>query len=278
MQPKDVMYSKDGDMFEVWRVLDDTVLAHPMYRFIYDADGDEYSEFEPASHLVSIPADILLANPPVAAVDQEIADRRTELAELKHTIAKEKREAEAGARKAKAELDAAKRELERWQTEHQHFIDLGRLLDGKPMFPLHSKDNHYHKSADIPSIQDWKHVKHIAVTPNTYRKDEPWAVYHDRDGSYGWTTRFFHSEQERNNFVSERFGKACEDFRKNPDFSTTSHTTSTRLHYGTLSKWCERFPHLAIPDDIVEGKAEADRAEMDAKAEKLRAELAALTA
>lgn len=275
MKPKDIMYNRLGDIFEVWRVLDDTVLVHPMQRTVYADSEDQWSEFEPASHLVSVPASDLYATPPVAAVQQEIAECRTELKQIKSDAAKERRDVAADLRKAKAELGAAKRELERWQSEHQHFIDLGRLLDGRPMFPLHAPDNHYHKSADIPSIPEWKNIRFIAVTPGVYKNEESWAIYSDIDASYGWTIRFFHSESARNEFVSELFETACDDFRKRPDYSVDIYT-STNLHFGTLMKWCERFPHLSIPDDIVDGKAASDRQEAEAKAEKLRAELAAL--
>lgn len=269
MTPNDVMYTKSGQMVEVWRVLEDTVLVHPMVKVIYQDDYRQEEEYEPSDRLMRVAPHDLSETPPVDVIDQEILDKRQELADLKRSFEAERAEA----LRAKAEMASAERQLEQWKSKHQHFIDLGRLLDGDPMFPLHSPDNHYHGGPSIPSIPKWRDVKFMCITPNVFRNEERWQIYQHSDYS-GCTLRFFYSEEEREAFVTTRFAEACDKFRKNPDFGTTSHTTTPTLHYGTLEKWCTEFPHLSIPDDVVSGKAEADaekkKAETLALREKLR--------
>jgi hypothetical protein len=96
--------------------------------------------------------------------------------------------------------------------------------------------------------------------------------------SHGSPFRFYDTEAERSAVIASEFDAACNQFRQRPNFDTTSHTTGTTLHYGTLTKWVDAHPALSIPDDIEALKAENDANLVDARRAKLAAELAKINA
>ena len=272
----DIRYTMAGEMVEIGHVLDETAFVHPMVKVTHQDDyGVSDEEFEPAGYLVSRNVSDLFDAPPVAAVDAEIASKRKELADAKKATAKALSALKNETKEVERQRDLAEGRLEKWKADHKHFIQLGRLLDGEPMFPLHAPDSHYHSGPNVPSIPDWKSVRFICVTPNVFRSDENWQIYLDRDSS-GWTTRFFESETDRSEFVTGRFEKACAEFRKKPNYATEGGTYTTRLDYGTLERWCEKWLHLAIPKDITDAKKKADAEAKAKEAEKLREKLHAL--
>ena len=243
----------------------------------YDDGYERYDEEEAADHIEVFPLSELFREKPVKAVDAEIAAKTEELKSINDSLEKANRAASQERASIQSELSKCKADLERWKSEHQHFIDLGRLLDGEPMFPLHAPKSPYHKGNQIPSVPDWKNVDFITVTPRVYRGEESWQCRRGDVGG-GWTLRFFHSEQSRNDFVSGLFDETCQHFRDAPNFSTEGKTYSTRLDYGRLEAWCEEYEFLAIPSDIVTMKEEADRAasekaiaEMEKKISEMRA-------
>lgn len=277
MQQGDIRYTKDGEAVQIAYVLEDAVLAHPMQRVVYQDNFEEpYEEEEPADHLRSYNESELFEKPPVDVIDADLRSKREELEEVKRQISTASKDLRDELAKLKRDKEAAERDLDRWNTEHQHFIDLARLLDGKPMFPLHVAKSPYHNAWRTPYVPKWEDVKFICVTPNVYRGEERWRVVSQREASPDWTTRFFYSEADRNAFISDRFAELCEKFRGAPDFSLEGKTYGSRLDFGTLQGWCSRFPHLSIPEDIEAGKVQADEGVKAQKASKLRAELEAL--
>lgn len=270
------LYTQDGHEVQFDHVVGETAYVRPVQTVIiqsgYGERVDEYEDTEAASHLIAVNTASLYTTAPVAVFSDKIKAMRDEISQ----IAEEKKAAlksrEDEIRALNSELAKIKSDLDRWNREHGVFKDIGRLLDGEPMFPLHSEGSPYHRAQNIPSIPKDEYIEAVRITYNRFKEQQPWTLTTSRDRSY--PVRFFHTEEERAAHISEQFDEACDHFRKSPDFSAERHTHTTRLDYRTLQRWCKVHPHLSIPSDIEAAKAESDDKAVEAEKERLRKQLA----
>lgn len=277
-----MLYDKTGAAFEFDHEHGDAVYVRPMVRVVTQStsySGDDFHEeegLEPASFLVMRQRGDLYDAPPVADLNAEIEAKQQELRDLATKAKNDQVEAERELRRTELELAAAKRDLDAWMAKHKVMIDLGKLLDGKTLYPLTVSESHYHKGPDIPRIPNMRSAGYLQLTHGDWEVGKAWSCKKYSSDSYGSQFQFFDSEVERSEIIASEFALACEAFRKSPDFSESGKTYSTRLDFGRLQKWCETHPALSIPEDIVAMKAADDAKKIEARKAALAEEMAAL--
>lgn len=269
------LYDRTGAAFELDHVIGDVAYVRPLVNVV-----DEYGQdlgLEAAEFLVSRPRDALFDAPPVQFLDAEISERRAELKSLVDDARRARMEEQAAIRKAKAELDTAKRQLAEWMSKHRVMMDLGKLLDGETLYPLSTKDAPYHSGPDIPAIPTMRNTRSISLKGGNFETGKPWVCKSSAEDTDGHPFKFFYTEEERAAAISAEFDRACDAFRRAPNFREDGKTYySSALDFGKLMRWVETHPALSIPGDIIAMKAEADAQEIKARREKLVAELDAL--
>ena len=278
----DTLYDKAGTAFAPDHEANGKVYVRPMIRVVMQStnySGDDFHEsedFEPAPYLIAMDRADLFDAPPVSQVNADIAAARATLKSIQADAAKEARCLRAERDSAENELRTAQRQLAEWMTKHQPMIELGKLLDGKVLFPLSVAENRYHGGREIPSIPKMSEIGRLEVLSGNFEKGQAWKFKRHLSDHYGSPFRFYDTDAERSAVIAGEFDATCDQFRKHPNFDTTSHTSGTTLHYGTLTKWVECHPALSIPEDIEAMKLENDARLYDARRAKLAAELAAL--
>ncbi|MBM2293770.1 hypothetical protein JQX09_17725 [Sulfitobacter pseudonitzschiae] len=279
-QKNQQLYTLTGEAFAFDHAIDGTAYVRPMIVVTYQSGyGDEIHEeqvTEAAGHFVAMPSADLFTSPPVGLVDSEIQAKRKELDELSASAAKELKQTKAELSKVQFDLSRSKGELDRWMDQHRPLIDVGKLMDGQTLYPLSVRENPYHKGREIPRIPSMRNAGILTLTSGNFEKGQPWVCKQYASDTYGSSFRFFDTEEERSAVISAEFDAACDHFRAKPDFDTTSYTTGTTLHYGTLQRWVEAHPALSIPDDIEAIKAENDAKKVAERKAKLAAELASI--
>ena len=274
-----IMYDKTGALFELDHEHNGTAYVRPMVRYVFQGeDLDEHEDFEPAHYLVAMDQAELFSSPPVASINRDIAVKKNELEALKSEMAKIVREADQAKRDAERKLSAAQRQLDEWMKKHKGMVDLGKLLDGKVLYPLRVKENPYHHGRDVPTIPKMKDIRGLYLQGGDFERGQEWTAKKYMSDIYELPFQFFDTEQERAAMIRSEFEVTCQAFRKNPQFDTTSHTSITKLHYGTLMDWVKSHPELAIPEDIEAAKAENDAELARQRKAELAAELAAMEA
>lgn len=279
-----ILYDKTGAAYSLDHEVDGTAYVRPMVKVIVqttdwnDEPHEEDAGHEPADYLVAKERASLFDAPPVEQVDAEISEKRAELENLRREAIKVKRELETERLSAKSKLDYAKRQFDDWMNSHRVMMDLGKLLDGKVLFPLAVNKNPYHHSRDVPRIPDMRNASYLELRNGDFEKGQPWACKKYASDSYGSPFMFFDTEEERSAVIHAEFVQACDAFRQSPNFDTTSYSTGTKLHYGTLMEWVKVHPSLAIPDDIKAMKAAHDAALVEQRKAQLAAELAQIEA
>jgi hypothetical protein len=275
-------YDKTGAAFELDHEIDGVSYVRPMIKVVMQStsySGDDFREeedLEPADFLVARNTSELFDAPPVAVVDAEIKAKREELQSIIAEAKRQEKEAHVSERKAKGELAQAKSQLEKWMSEHKVMIDLGKLLDGQVLYPLSVQKSHYHNGRDVPFIPKMSNAKYIALHSGDFEKGQKWSCKKYGEDGYGKAFCFFDTEEERAAAIADEFSATLDAFRKSPAFSTEGAIYTTRLDYGTLTRWVETHPALQIPADIEAMKSEHDAEMARKKREKLAAELAAL--
>lgn len=278
----EMLYDKTGSAFTLDHEHEGTAYVRPLIKVVHQSTsyhGDDFHEtedYEPAEYLVAMDRDTLFDAPPVMAVNQEIADKQVELKALKSDAAKATKEINSARNDAESQLRAAKRQLDEWMKSHRVMMDLGKLLDGQVLYPLSVKENPYHHGRDIPRIPEMRNAGYLTIRSGDFEKGQKWVCKEYASDCYGSPFRFFDTEEERTAEIRSEFDATCQKFRENPNFDTTRHTTTTRLHYGTLTEWVKTHPALIIPSDIENMKANHDAELVEKHKIKLAAELAEL--
>lgn len=276
------LYDKTGAAFSFDHELEGTVYVRPMVKVVfqsgYGEDAHEEADYEPADYLVSMARASLFDAPPLAVVNEEVAAKKAELDALKEESKKLIRDISSQRSVAEMELQTAKLQLERWMETHRVMMDLGKLLDGHVLYPLSVSENHYHHARDIPRIPSMQNAAYLSIHSGNFEKGQKWVFKKYADDSYRTPFRFFDTEEERAAVILSEFEATCAKFREKPNFDTTSHTTSTTLHYGTLAEWVKTHPSLSIPRDIKAMKTANDAELVERRKATLAAELAAIEA
>jgi hypothetical protein len=276
----ELLYDKTGAAFSLDHEHNGKAYVRPMVKAItqYNDGGDvfEDEDFEPAAYLVEMNRVDLFDAPPIVALNADIVAKTEELSALKAEAKKAISELKSERSRAEYLLADAKRKLEEWMKTHKVMIDLGRLLDGQVLYPLSVSQNHYHRARDIPRIPTMRYAKYLALTSGDFEEGKKWVCKQYASDHYGSEFQFFDTEEERAAVIQSEFDITCRQFREHPNFDTTSHTSTTTLHYGTLLEWVKTHPALSIPDDIKGMKADHEAEVIRAKKAKLAAELAAM--
>lgn len=275
-----LLYDKTGAAFSLDHEHNGTAYVRPMVKVITQYGyGDDFSEeegFEPAGYLVARDRSDLFEFLPLAAINEDFAAKISELDTLKAEAKKTINELKSERVSAEYKLSDAKRQLDDWMKKHRVMVDLGKLLDGHVLYPLGVSENHYHHARDIPRIPSMRHAAYLALTSGNFEEGKKWVCKQYGSDSYGSPFQFFDTEEERTSVILSEFEATCVKFRERPNFETTTHTTSTTLHYGTLLEWVKTHPALSIPDDIKAMKAANDAELVEQRKAKLAAELAAM--
>lgn len=279
MADKATLYDKTGAAFSFDHELDGTAYVRPMVKVItqygYGDDLHEDEGVEPAAYLVAMDRASLFDAPPVVALNDDIKAKTEELAALKTEAKKTINELKSERSRAEYQLADAKRQLDQWMQTHKGMIDLGKLLDGKILYPLSVEENSYHGGRNIPHIPKMKDISGLRVECGDFEKGKEWRVKRYLSDHYNTSFQFFDTEEERAAVIQSEFDATCRQFRDRPNFTVDIYTT-TNLHYGTLLEWVKTHPALSIPDDIKDMKAANDAALIEQRKAKLAAELAAI--
>jgi len=284
MSEDTTLYDKAGNTFAFDHEANGAVYVRPMIRVLtqtqsYSGDDfQEHEELEPAPYLILMGREDLFDVPPIKVVNAEIATAQAKIAHIKAEAEREKRHINAEKTAVERALSAAKRQLDEWMLKHRPMIELGKLMDGQVLYPLSVSENPYHRAPDVPTIPKNTSIAGLKVFSGSFQKGQAWRCERYLSDGYGKPFRFYDTEAERDAVILSEFDAACSLFRKRPNFETTQHTSSTKLHYGTLERWVEAFPSLCIPADIVAAKAENDTKNFEARRAKLSEELAMLGA
>lgn len=276
------LYNKAGSVFVMDHEHDGKAYVRPLIKVVtqygYGDDLHEDEGFEPAAYLVEMDRSALFDAPPIEALDADITAKTEELEALKAQSRKAIEEINSDRSAAEQALRSAQRQLDEWMKTHKGMIDLGKLLDGKVLYPLSVGKNHYHGARDIPRIPKMKDIKGLRVEGGDFEKGKEWRSWKHLSDGYSSPFQFFDTEEERTEVILSEFDATCAAFRKTPNFDTTRHTSGTTLHYGTLMEWVKTHPVLAIPDDIKSMKSAHDAESIEKRKAQLAAELAAINA
>lgn len=269
-------YLETGERVAFDHAHDATAYVRPILTVYHEDEYERYEDEEVSGHLISVPMRKLLQKPPVHVLDMVISDKKKAIEEIEADKRKAISASREAIREVNAELAAAKADHERWMSEFSIFRDIGRVLDGNEIYPLHYRKSAYHRGHDVPIIPSLQRVNLLSVVASGAQSEKPWTFTKKGGGlDYRIACRIFHSETERAEFIFGLFDDACSKFRENPNYSVEGKTYTTRLDFGTLERWCKVHEHLAIPEDICSGKAEADAEIKRQKVEKLKADLQA---
>lgn len=277
------LYDKTGAAFKLDHEHNGTLYVRPLVKVVMQTTnyhGDDLHEevdFEPADYIVAKDEAELFYAPPIQAVEAELVAKQAELSKIKGEASKAMDAIRSEKQKAEWELSTAKRQLEEWMKTHKGMIDLGKLLDGKVLYPLSVDENRYHGARNIPRIPKMKDIRGLRVEGGDFEKGKEWRARSWLSDSYSTDFQFFDTEDERAAVILSEFEATCAKFRQKPDFTVDIYTT-TNLHYGTLLEWVKSHPALSIPDDIKEMKAAHDAALVEQRKAALAAELAAMSA
>jgi len=276
------LYDRTGAIFSLDHEHGGTAYVRPfvkvMVQSYYGDDVEESEDSEPADYLVAMDRSALFDAPPLAVVNEEVAAKQAELDRMKAEGKKAVREINAERSAAERELQAAKRQLDLWMQTHKGMIDLGKLLDGKILYPLSVEENRYHGAWSVPHIPKMADISGLRVECGDFEKGKEWRVKRHLSDRYLVEFQFFDTEEERSAVIRSAFDATCAKFRTKPNFDTTSHTASTTLHYGTLMEWVQKHPSLNIPDDIKAMKTANDAKLVEERKAMLAAELAKIEA
>ncbi len=278
------LYDKTGAAFKLDHEHNGTLYVRPLVKVVMQSTnyhGDDFHEevdFEPADYIVAKDEAELFYAPPIPAVEAELVAKQAQLNALKAEGEKTVRDIKSQRTIAERELYTAKTQLESWMKTHRVMMDLGKLLDGKVLYPLSVRENSYHGAREIPYIPTMRYASYLALTSGNFEEGKKWVCKDYGSDTYGSPFQFFDTNEERAAVISSEFDVTCAKFREKPNFQTTSHTSTTTLHYGTLLRWVETHPALCIPDDIKEMKAAHDAALVEQRKAALAAELAAMSA
>jgi len=274
-----LLYDKTGAAFSLDHEIDGMAYVRPMVKvFTQNGYGDDLHEdegVEPAQYLVAVDRSSLFDAPPIVSLNADIKAKTEELAALKAEAKKAISELKSARSKAEYELANAKRQLEQWMQTHKGMIDLGKLLDGKILYPLSVEENHYHGGRSIPHIVQMRDIRGLRVESGDFEKGKEWRAKAYLSDHYGTSFQFFDTKEERAAVILSEFEATCAKFRQKPDFTVDIYTT-TNLHYGTLLEWVKTHPALSIPEDIKAMKVANDAALVEQRKAKLAADLAAL--
>lgn len=273
------LYDKTGAAFSLDHEIDGTAYVRPMVKvFFRSGYGDELHEeedIEPAKYLVAVERSSLFDAPPIVALDADIKAKTEELAAIKAETKKLIKDLKSQRSAAEYELASAKRQLDEWMKTHKGMIDLGKLLDGKVLYPLSVEKNRYHDARSIPRIIKMKDIGGLRVEGGDFEKGKEWRAKYYLSDHYGAEFQFFDTEEERAAVIQSEFEATCAHFRQKPNFTVDIYTT-TNLHYGTLLEWVKAHPALSIPQDIQAMKAANDAELVERRKAKLLAELVAM--
>lgn len=272
------LYDKTGCAYEMDHEIGGIAYVRPMVKVITQSiDWEEGpiddEDYEPAAYLVSFARSELFDAPPVAAINADIATKKAELDALKADAKRVVQGLNLEQVAVEGKLQDAKRQLDDWMNRHRVMMELGKLLDGQVLYPLSVRENNYHHSREIPHIPNMRHAHYLSVTSGDFEKGQKWVCKQYNSDSYGSPFRFYDTEEERASVIRSEFDQTCQHFRKAPNFDTTSYTSSTTLHYGTLTQWVKLHPSLSIPEDIVVMKAAHDAALVEKRKAEITAEL-----
>ena len=276
-----LLYDKTGAAFSLDHEIDGTAYVRPMVKVFtqygYGDDVHEEEGVEPAAYLVAMDRAALFDAPPVVALNDDIKAKTEELEAIKAEAKKAIQELASERSRLEFKLSDAKRQLDQWMKTHKGMIDLGKLLDGKVLYPLSVEENRYHGGRNIPNIPKMKDIRGLRVEGGDFEKGKEWRAKVYMSDHYGTSLQFFDTEEERAAVIMSEFEATCAHFRQKPDFTVDIYTT-TNLHYGTLLEWVKTHPSLSIPDDIKAMKAAHDAELVEQRKAKLAAELAAMEA
>ena len=167
--PNQRLYTHCGITVDFDHAVGETAYVRPILTTICQSttySGDDYEEFEeetPASHLLVVSLAELSASPPVQKIDETIIERLAELEAVQEVTRLAVKERENATRAANKELREAEDRLTNWKRTHGTIEDIGLMLDGVELFPLHFKNSNYHSCSDVPYVPEWKNISVLSL-------------------------------------------------------------------------------------------------------------------
>lgn len=250
-------YLPTGEAVVVDHIVGDAAYVHPIivvqttsYR------GDDFDEEEvPADHLIMVSASKLSAQPPLTALQTEVAALKGQIADLGREKEAEKRDLSA-LRKDFMDLS---NQVRTWRAKNPCFDRIVKLLNGAEMIALSIPSWKYR--CDMPrrlDTNDAAVLQLISKGDGKFGWVGHWRKDHDRFGSERNVdvVEFFDTEDELQKFVHILWDEVLTNYDKTSDDVRfqRSGATGKMVTYKVLTEWVERFPFLRIPQHVEDAK------------------------
>lgn len=251
-------YLPTGEAVLVDHIVGDAAYVHPMIVVqTTNYNGEDYDEDEiPADHLIMVSASKLSAQPPLTALQAEVAALKEQIADLGREKEAEKRDLSA-LRKDFMDLSG---QVRTWRAKNPCFDRIVKLLNGEEMIALSIPSWQYR--CDMPKRLDTNDAAVLQLINKGSGKFGwvgHWRKNHDRFGSERDinVVEFFDTEDELQKFVYTLWEEVLVYYDKTSDKVRFKRTGATgkMVTYETLTKWIERFPFLRIPPHVEDAKA-----------------------
>ena len=230
---------------------------------IYELDDSSYGVVEETGDALVGLATVFAEEPSQKLSDKavSIAQEILELDERKSAYQKE-------ANAASSRLSQAERELSRWKEKHGALHIMGKMLEGHEMHYLMVSGHNAH----MPIGLSKKDVMAFKVMWDSTHKAFRFAKKRSSTREGDDILHIYETLEELHGFVSMLFKSLTNSMRQaardRPQQLFDDSYGYSVEHFSTAKKWVKHWPHLEIPEDLLEAEASYALAQ---KAVKLRA-------
>lgn len=240
------VYDANGKSFEYHHTFSGVHYCYPLIE-IQDAEGNWYDH--PGEQLVGMAT--IYAYPPVTKIAGVVLELSQKIDDLKV----QEKEAKAAAYAARSERDAAERMLREYRERHHFMLLIGKMLDGEHLHFIVVPNHEW----TIPEPLGPRDVTAAKIMWDAREKRFFFAK--KRSGAFNGddVLEAFETQEELLAFIQMMFAKLCDRVRRdassekggNPYDPARDYTTP---HIKALRKWVAKWPHLEVPQDILDGE------------------------
>ena len=268
-----------------------TAMSDLKGKTVYDSSGREYTfdhehegkafcyplhEFQDGSgEWFEMPSDSLVAlykvyrAAPVGKLAEQVKDLTRQIEEAKVRQAELRGETSA----INSAYNQERRAYERFMEEFGVINRLGKLMAGEPVVIIEVQTHEW----TVPVAGGVREIPALKLLYD--QKKKAWRFAKPRAGSgTGYTTlELFDTVEDADAFVTALFDNLCKKVAiraQNNSMDVYSPSAAyTTPHISALRKWVDKWPHLAIPQEILDGELECLQKLRDAEVAKALARI-----
>ena len=239
------VYDDSGRVYEFHHEHDGKAYCYPILEF-QDGSGETFDI--PGENLVALNAVHL--NPPVRKLSEDVKTYKNKIDDLKVQEA----ELRGAMHALRSQNDGERRMLEKFMEEGGILNRIGKLMAGEDVVILEIPGHEWY----APIVGGVREVQAIKLLYDQTKK--AWRFAKARGGSMDGNTTLvlFDSVEEANAFVSTLFailcGKVKVKSQHRPSEVYNPDTSYTTPHISKLREWQEKWPHLVLPQEILESE------------------------